>query len=59
MSKVATRHEGLEHQEQRIIDRLEERREDLETIAETDTALGSRARHALEWLDERTEGDDA
>lgn len=47
----------LKDQEQRIAEELEDKRESLERIAETDTDFGERAASALEWLAEHQEGE--
>jgi hypothetical protein len=48
----------LQDQEQRIVDALEEHREDLEVLAASDTSFATRAANALEWLNDRTKEDD-
>jgi len=45
--------------EQQIVEALQEKREQLEEIAATETAFAPRAKAALEWLDEHTEESDA
>ena len=51
MSQVQRDHE------QRIVDALEEHREQLEDVAASETSFAPRAQSALDWLEEHTEGD--
>ena len=44
--------------EERIAEALEEKRESIERIADSDTTFAPRAEAALDWLAEYQEGDD-
>jgi len=61
MSSTNARHrefDDLSDQEDRIAAALEDARDDLEAVADSDTAFSDNAQAALDWLDTHTNDDE-